>query len=348
MVGARPQFIKLAVLSPALRRRHREVIIHTGQHYDRILSDVFFRELSIPRPDYNLGIGSGEQGEQIGRGITRLEKVLEQVQPDLVLVYGDTNSTLIGAVTAKRLGLQLGHVEAGLRSYRMTMPEEQNRVVADHLADLLFCPTPTAVKNLKLEGVTKGVYRTGDLMLDAVKKFFPVAKSKVKILGLLGLQRKGYFLVTIHRAENTDNSKNLRRIVELVTTLPGPVIFPVHPRTRKELLRQNLWRRLRHANQVQTISPVSYLEMLVLIEAARIVLTDSGGVQKEAYFLRTPCLTLRDETEWLETLEGGWNRVVGLVGIPKRSFAQSRVRPTPRLSRFGGGRALKNTLAHLE
>ncbi len=312
VVGTRPQFIKLATLSKELRKRYQEIIIHTGQHYDDDLSKVFFSELSLPKPDYNLGIGSAEHGKQTGRMLEGIEKVLLSRKPDLVIVYGDTNSTLAGALAAAKLNIPVAHVEAGLRSYRQSMPEEINRVLTDHVSTLLFCPTPTSVKNLKKEGITKGVHLVGDVMYDSLIDHLKVAEKKSRIMGRLNLREKGFYLLTIHRAENTDIQGNLKKVTQIIAHLDKKVVFPIHPRTRKKLREFKLMSRLLSLSNLILIDPVSYLDMLILEKNAMYVLTDSGGVQKEAYFLKTPCLTLRDETEWVETLGGKWNQLVGL------------------------------------
>jgi UDP-N-acetylglucosamine 2-epimerase len=312
VVGARPQFIKLSPLSKELRKKHREIVVHTGQHYDYELSRVFFSQLSIPKPDYNLGIGSDEHGAQTGRMLKGVEEVLLFEKPDLVLVYGDTNSTLAGALAAAKLKIPVAHVEAGLRSFKKSMPEEINRVLTDHVSSLLFCPTATSVKNLKREGITKGVHLVGDVMYDSLRANLAVAEKRSGIIKKLGLKKGGFYLITIHRAENTDEEGNLRKITRIVTGLDERVVFPIHPRTRKKLLEFRLLDEMLAQDGLLLIDPVSYLDMLVLEKNARYVLTDSGGVQKEAFFLKTPCLTLREETEWAETLEGGWNEIVGL------------------------------------
>lgn len=312
VVGARPQFIKLATLSKELRKRYQEIIIHTGQHYDDDLSQVFFSELSLPKPDYNLGIGSAEHGKQTGRMMEGIEKVLLSQKPDLVIVYGDTNSTLAGALAAAKLNIPVAHVEAGLRSYRKSMPEEINRILTDHVSTLLFCPTLTAVRNLKKEGITQGVHLVGDVMYDSLLDHLKVAEKKSRIIERLNLREKGFYLCTIHRAENTDTQENLKKITQIITHLDKKVVFPIHPRTRKKLREFKLMSCLLPLSNLILIDPVSYLDMLILEKNARFVLTDSGGVQKEAYFLKTPCLTLRDETEWVETLRDNWNCIVGL------------------------------------
>lgn len=309
IVGARPQFIKASPLSKELRRKFKEVLVHTGQHYDHNMSPVFFKELSIPEPDYNLGVGSGSHGEQTGRMLIELEKVLIKERPDMLLIYGDTNSTLAGALTAVKLQIPIGHVESGLRSYNRRMPEEINRVVADHLSSLLFCPTKTAVKNLRLEGITKGVFNTGDVMYDAIIANREVATRESKILKTINLKPKTYLYATVHRPENTDNKENLKTILEAFGESGETIVFPVHPRTKVAISK---WRiEISKWTNIKFIDPVGYLDSLKLQVNSKKVLTDSGGVQKEAYIFKVPCITLRTETEWVETVKDGWNIIVG-------------------------------------
>ena len=309
IIGARPQFIKCAPLSRTIRREHKEVIVHTGQHYDSGMSDVFFDELGIPKPDYDLGIGSGPHGEQTARMLIEIEKVLMKEQPNLVLVYGDTNSTLAGALAASKLHIKVAHVEAGLRSFDRLMPEEINRVMTDHISNLMFCPTETAVKNLKNEGITDGVYNVGDVMLDALENNRKVAEEKSTILDDLGLPTKGFMVATVHRPSNTDSKENLSAIVKAFCTTSETIVFPVHPRTEKYLKEYGLWDEL--CQHVKIIPPVGYLDMLNLMANSNKILTDSGGIQKEAYMLGVPCVTMRENTEWVETVEDGWNVLVG-------------------------------------
>jgi UDP-N-acetylglucosamine 2-epimerase len=313
IVGARPQFIKAAPVSRALRELgHEEILIHTGQHYDYGMSQVFFEELGIPEPDANLGVGSGSHGEQTGRILIRLETVLLSQKPDWVIVYGDTNSTLAGALAACKLKVPLAHVEAGLRSFNREMPEEHNRVLTDHCSDLLLCPTETAMNNLAREGITRGVSLVGDVMYDAMLQFAELARARSTILHDLGVEPKGYLLATLHRPYTTDVPENLLSVLSAFLELDTPVIFPVHPRTRQRLAELNGAINLAHPScKVRLIDPTSYLDMLVLEENANIILTDSGGMQKEAYFLGVPCVTLRPETEWVETVAAGWNVLTG-------------------------------------
>jgi UDP-N-acetylglucosamine 2-epimerase len=278
VVGARPQFIKAALLSRQLRRKHKEVLVHTGQHYDFEMSRVFFEELKIARPDYNLEVGSGTQGSQAGKMLERIEKVLLKEKPSLVLVYGDTNSTLAGALASAKLNIPLGHVEAGLRSYNRKMPEEINRVVTDHLSHLLFCPTETAVNNLRKEGIRKGIYKTGDVILDLFLSKAKVLRNKSKLSSKLNIKPKKYYLATLHRPGNVDNLKNLKNILEAFNKLDFPVVFPVHPRTKKNIAKIDK-KRINCYTNIRFTNPVSYSEMLFLEKEARLILTDSGGVQ---------------------------------------------------------------------
>jgi len=308
IIGARPQFIKAAALSRVLRQHHTECLVHTGQHYDYGMSGIFFDRLQIPKPEVNLGVGSGPHGQQTGAMLAGIETVLQERAPDVLLVYGDTNSTLAGALAASKLHVPVAHVEAGLRSFNRRMPEEVNRVVADHLSSLLLCPSQVAVDNLAREGVTRGVIIVGDVMSDVL--FWArdqVEAEPPETCRPLGLERGGYFLATMHRAENTDDPSRLSGILGAFNALDLPVVFPVHPRTRKVIESSGLALK----PHVRLLEPVGYLEMVALTGGARMVLTDSGGLQKEAYWLGVPCITLRDETEWLETVEAGGNVLAG-------------------------------------
>ena len=391
IVGARPQFIKAAVVSRAIQtslpvpwqtgnkkeKKIQEILVHTGQHYDYLMDRVFFEELDLPQPHYHLGVGSGSHGKQTGIMLERIETVLQQEKPEAVLVYGDTNSTLAGALAAAKLNIPVAHVEAGLRSYNRRMPEEINRLLTDHLSTFLFCPTAQAVQNLLKEGIRDGkgkfVKNVGDVMYDSILYYSKLAESRSTILQDLNLvnkksevrsqesesrtpksaipaRRKGapaggrnpqYYLVTLHRAENTDDPKRLKSILKALNEIgkDDPVVLPLHPRTKKMMKIYNL---SPDNHRIKLIDPVSYLNMLTLEKNARAILTDSGGVQKEAYWLKVPCLTLRDETEWVETVKNGWNVLVGtgtqkiLNGLKhlekRKSFRKGR-------ELFGGGKA---------
>ncbi len=353
VVGARPQFIKAAAVSRVVRRTRgvRETLVHTGQHYDRNMSGVFFAELGMPRPDHNLGIGSGPHGAQTGRMLEVLERVIAAERPDWVLVYGDTNSTLAGALAAAKLRVPVAHVEAGLRSWNRAMPEELNRIAADHVSDLLFAPTAAAVANLRREGVERSrIARTGDVMYDAAIYYGARAEGASRVLGKLGLAGRDYVLATVHRAENTDDPARLRAIFGGLGRLARDVavVVPVHPRTRKALARCG-WRT---DGALRLIDPVGYLDMVMLEQRARLIATDSGGVQKEAYFYRVPCATLRTETEWVELVAAGWNALVpptSAGGVHRGLSAILRgFRPPRRGARlYGDGRAAEAIVQRL-
>lgn len=311
ILGARPQFIKAASVSRALAAVGvHEVLVHTGQHYDANMSALFFDELAIPEPAHHLGIGSGPHGQQTGRMLEAIEKVLLKESPDWALVYGDTNSTLAGALAASKLHIPVAHVEAGLRSYNRRMPEEQNRIVTDHLSSLLFAPTRTAVDHLRQEGVpSERIDLCGDVMYDAALMFAKLSDANSRILATLGITSGQYCLATVHRAENTDVPARLSAILDGLTRVAVelPVILPLHPRTRGILGGDRLDAMSRAG--IRIVDPLGYLDMVMLERHAAVIATDSGGVQKEAFFYRVPCVTLRDETEWVELLEMGWNRL---------------------------------------
>ncbi len=336
VVGARPQFIKLAPVSCALRQRHEEIIIHTGQHYDYRMSALFFDELTVPAPDYNLEVGSASHGAQTGRMLEAIEQILMKERPDWVIVYGDTNSTLAGALAAAKLHIPIAHVEAGLRSFNRTMPEEVNRVVADHLSDRLFCPTETARKHANNEGITQGVEVVGDVMYDILLQVLPKIHAHAQaLLPALEVIPQAYVLVTVHRAANTDDPEVIRDIACALNKLEMPIIFPVHPRTRACLERYDItWRK-----HIQLIEPVSYIDMLALERGAYRIFTDSGGVQKEAFLLGVPCVTLREETEWPETVEAGWNVLVGSSCQAIIEAAGRSMPKPPQQNPFGDGNA---------
>jgi UDP-GlcNAc3NAcA epimerase len=350
VVGARPQFIKAAPVSRALRAAgHTEFLVHTGQHYDFRMSEVFFEEMGLAEPDINLEVGSGSHAYQTGEMLVRLEEVIEQQQPDWTLCYGDTNSTLAAALAACKLRFPIAHVEAGLRSFNREMPEEHNRVLTDHCSDLLFCPTETALNNLAREGITRGVHLVGDTMFDAVLQFASAARERSTILADLGLKSKNYLLATLHRPYNTDVSENLQRILAAFAEVGEAVVFPVHPRSRQKIAELEASAGGRMTNSLlKMIEPVGYLDMLVLEQNARLILTDSGGMQKEAYFFGVPCVTLRPETEWVETVEAGWNVLTGadreqiLKAVKTRVWPQSE---PPAI--FGDGRAAHHIVEKL-
>jgi len=346
VLGARPQFIKAAPLSEALSKKHEEKIVHTGQHYDYQMSDVFFEELGIPKPDYFLGVGSKQHGAQTGEMLTGVEEVLLKEKPDWVLVYGDTNSTLAGALAAAKLHIPIAHVEAGLRSYNRRMPEEVNRVLTDHISSLLFCPTDQAVKNLAQEGLTEGVVRTGDVMADALYYHAKRAEER-NIAENLRYKRKSYLLATVHRAENTDDPSRLEEIIGAFAKIDGQIVLPLHPRTKKLLLGC----QMSIPENVEIIEPVGYLEMILLEKDAELILTDSGGVQKEAYLWQVPCVTLRDETEWVETVHTGWNTLTG-ANTERIIAAVERYRQNPLPpyleNLYGNGQASEEIVTAME
>lgn len=310
IVGARPQFVKAAPVCRELAKAEvEEVMVHTGQHYDHLMSQVFFNNLKISTPRYELRVGSGTHGVQTGNMLAKIESVLVKEQPDWVLVYGDTNSTLAGALAAAKLHIPIAHIEAGLRSFNRRMPEEINRVLTDHVSQLLFAPTAVAIENLRCEGIVRGAHLVGDVMYDAAIEHSAIARDTSKALATLGLVPKTYLLATIHRAENTDSADRLHNLIDSLRQLSRDekVILPVHPRTRPYIGRLEL----QGAPNLVVLEPLSYLDMLKVMVNARVVLTDSGGVQKEAQWLEVPCVTLRDETEWVETVSCGWNQLVG-------------------------------------
>lgn len=335
IVGARPEFIQSACVSRELRKKHREVLVHTGQHYDYLMSQAFFDEIGLPAPDYNLEVGSGSHAKQTADILNKLEDVLLIEKPDCVVIRGDTNSTLAGAVAASKLNIPVAHIEAGERSFDKRMPEEINRLAADRLSDLHFCVSQTAVHHLAKEGISHSVHWVGDVMYDAMLANLPLAREKSKILSKLGLPTKSYALVTVHRAANTDDVVRLRNIVDILNNAPEPVVFPAHPRTVAALKRYDL----DFSNNVYMIDPVGYFDMMILEENARMIATDSGGVQREAYFMSIPCLTLRDETEWLETVQVGWNRLVGVESDRVLSIWKDFTPPQEHPLIFGDGTA---------
>jgi UDP-N-acetylglucosamine 2-epimerase (non-hydrolysing)/UDP-GlcNAc3NAcA epimerase len=344
VIGNRPQFVKAAAVSTKLRERATEVLVHTGQHYDRGLSEVFFEELGLPPPDHQLNVGSGSHAEQTAAIVTRLEPVLEEVTPDAVLVYGDTNSTLGGALVAAKAQVPLAHVEAGMRSFNRSMPEEVNRVVADALSALSLCPTEAAMANLRDEGLGEAAVLVGDVMADVALIFGPIADQRSDALERLGLEQGGFIVATAHRAGNVDDPASLRAVVDVMARAAeeAPVVFAVHPRTRARLETEGLLEGL--AGQgIRATDPLGYLDITRLVRASRAVLTDSGGLQKEAFLASVPCLTMREETEWVETVESGWNRLVGLdpdaAAAALADMPKPGERTSPAAELYGGGRA---------
>ena len=309
VVGARPQFVKMALMAEAARglKGLDSVIVHTGQHYDVDMSDVFFRELRMPRPKYDLGVGSGSHTVQTAKMLAALERVIGKESPDMIFVYGDTNSTLAGALAAVKMSVPLVHVEAGLRSFNRAMPEEINRVLTDRVSDLLFCPTPTSVANLRREGIVRGVCRVKDIMIDMLARYAAIARKSSRILKRLGVTKGSYYLATVHRAANTDSKKRLADIIRALGMLDKPIVFPVHPRTKAAMKAF----KIKPAKNIIVTGPVSYIDMIALEMNAAVILTDSGGVQKEAHYFRVPCVTMREETEWVETVRSGWNVLTG-------------------------------------
>ncbi len=340
VIGNRPQFVKAAAVSRLLRERHEELLVHTGQHYDDELSRIFFDELGVPAPARELGAGTGSNTAQTARILAALEPLLVELEPELVLVYGDTNSTLAGALAGAQRRIPVGHVEAGMRSFDRSMPEELNRVLTDHASDLLLCSTETALANLEREHVLGRAHLVGDVMADVSLAFRDVAEQRSRAVEERGLSEGGYLVVTAHRAGNVDDPARLKRLVELIEALPDPVVLPLHPRTRARLEAADLLGRLERADGVELAPPLGYLDFLQLTRHARAVLTDSGGVQKEAYLLGVPCVTLRDTTEWVETVDAGWNV---LVDLDRDAALAALERPLPaaRPQLYGDGQAAR-------
>lgn len=335
IVGARPQFIKAAIISNLIREKHKEILVHTGQHYDDNMSKVFFQQLRLPKPDYNLRIGSRNHGEQTGKMLIELEKIYLKENPHLVLVYGDTNSTLAGALSASKLLIPVAHIEAGLRSFNINMAEEQNRVITDHISTLLFVPTSTAENNLYAERINAGVYNVGDVMFDAILYFKRLLNQRTSILNKISVRSGEYILTTIHRAENTNSINRLKNIIEALNESGEKIVLPLHPRTKKYIERYNL----QFNDNINLIEPVGYFDMIDLEMNSKRIITDSGGVQKEAFFMKKPCITIRNETEWIETVENGWNTI---AGTEKENILKAIRYFKPKMKQkniFGNGRA---------
>jgi UDP-GlcNAc3NAcA epimerase len=345
VVGNRPQFIKAAAVSGLLRKEHREILIHTGQHYDDSLSKVFFTELGLAKPDRELGISGGSNESQTTRMLTALEGLIPEVEPDAVLVYGDTNSTLAGAQSGKHAGVPIVHVEAGMRSFDLTMPEERNRIATDQLSDLLLCSSDISAENLHNERISGKVEIVGDVMVDVALRWQPTARARTADLAKnLGVQPHEYLLVTSHRAGNVDDPARLTKLMDLLGALPTPVVFPVHPRTRARLQAMGSWEQLTRMNGMHVTEPLGYAEFTALLCGARAMLTDSGGVQKEAYLAGVPCITLRANTEWVETVDTGWNTLVDL-DVAAALDALERTPPVEHPQLYGDGHAAERCVA---
>lgn len=344
VIGARPQFIKAAAVSNKLREKHEEILVHTGQHYDENMSKIFFDELNIPYPNYNLSVGSGGHGKQTGEMMTKLEEIYVKENPDMILVYGDTNSTLAGALVASKMLIPVVHVEAGLRSFNKAMPEEQNRILTDHISSKLFAPTETAIRNLKNEGIVENVYNVGDVMFDAVLHFGEIAKKNSTIIERLNLKDKEFILTTIHRAENTNNISRLKNIIEALNASEKTIVLPLHPRTKKYVSDYNL----EFGDNIIVIDPIGYLDMLALESNCVKIVTDSGGVQKEAFFMKKPCITMRDETEWVETVENDWNRIVGTDKEKILDAIVNFIPSQPQMDIFGDGKSSEKICSIIE
>ena len=344
VVGNRPQFIKAAAVSGLLRAEYEEVLAHTGQHYDDDLSQVFFVELGLARPDRELGIGGGSNESQTTRMLTALESLIPEVEPDAVLVYGDTNSTLAGAKAGERAQIPVVHVEAGMRSFDLTMPEERNRIMTDQISELLLCSSEGARDNLTREGVAGKTVVVGDVMVDVAKRWQPLARERTDLARDLGVEPHGYLLVTAHRAGNVDDPERLAKLVKLLQLLPAPMVFPLHPRTRERLQTTGLWKDLTEIEGMHVTGPLGYAEFTALLCSARAMLTDSGGVQKEAYLAGVPCVTLRANTEWVETVDAGWNTLVDLD--PRAAVEALEHRPpAERPALYGDGHAAERCVA---
>ncbi|WHX26173.1 UDP-N-acetylglucosamine 2-epimerase (non-hydrolyzing) [Virgibacillus halodenitrificans] len=338
VAGTRPQLVKVAAVSRELRKEFTEVLVNTGQHYDYNMAGIFFDQLNIPKPDYDLGVGSMSHATQTANMMIKIEEVVNKEKPDAVVVYGDTNSTLAGALVSSKLHIPVFHIEAGLRSFNKRMPEEINRVMTDHVSELLFAPTDLAVENLNNENITINVHQIGDVMYDAVIYNMDIAEQNHSLQDMQ-LTSKSFILGTIHRAENTDDEARMTAIVNAFLDLDTKVFLPLHPRTKSKLASYNLLSKLENASNIILSEPVSYLEMLLLEKHASAIVTDSGGVQKEAYFAKVPCYTLRDQTEWLETVETGWNQLVDPVKENLTILINSFVEKDYKENLYGDGRA---------
>ncbi|MEX1014729.1 MAG: UDP-N-acetylglucosamine 2-epimerase (non-hydrolyzing) [Candidatus Paceibacterota bacterium] len=344
IVGARPQFIKLSALSNKIQVKFKEIIVHTGQHYDQNMSDIFFEELGISKPDYNLGIGSGGHGAQTGAMMNKLEEVFEKELPDLVFIFGDTNSTLAGALVASKIGIKIVHIEAGLRSFNRAMPEEINRVVADHVSDYLYAPNNDALNNLTKEGIAAKTIVTGDIMVDSVLENAKKAEKRTHMLDELNIKGDEFYLATLHRPYNVDDPNNLKLIFREFSNLNNPIIFPIHPRTKKVINENNI----KVPESVKLIKPMGYIDFICLQQHCKKIITDSGGIQKEAYILKKPCITLRSETEWTETVASGWNLLININKNPSFSSLIESFSPPMKHKPLFGENVADKMLTHIQ
>ena len=350
VVGVRPEFVQCAPLLRELKKFQEIILIHTGQHYDYEMSKQFFEQLGVPEPNYYLSVGSGNHGFQTGEMIKKLEEIMLKEMPNIVLVFGDTNSTLAGALSASKLHIKVGHIESGMRSFDKSMPEEINRILTDHCSDLLFCSTKTAVDNLFAEGIKDDVFLTGDVMVDSLLYNQEIAERESNIFSLLFLKKREYLVATIHRASNTDNEENLTNIIYSFLETDEQIVFPIHPRTQISLRKFGLYEKLENKPSIKITKPLSYLDFLKLASNAKKILTDSGGIQKEAYILKIPCITLRENTEWVETVEDRWNILVGADKEKILSSIQGFNPNTPQRNVFGcnSSRKIANCINFLE
>jgi len=345
VVGARPQFIKYAAISDEISKKYHNILIHTGQHYDRSMSSVFFDEMNIKNPDYNLEVGSGSHGEQTGEMLKKIEVVLINEKPELVIVYGDTNSTLAAALAASKLQIPVAHVEAGLREFDRRIPEEINKVVVDHISSILFTPSKTGLVNLKNEGITANVYCVGDITLDLAKKISQDYELETHVLKKYGLKSRDYYYFTMHRQKNTDNIQRFKNILDFLSEFDETtIVFPVHPRTMKNIIQIDYLEKLQGNRNLKLIEPIGYQDSIFLIKNAIKTITDSGGVIKESYFLKTPAVIIDDSTEWVETIEDGWSSIVGADKKQILRSLKEKVNPIKHRFVYGNGNSARKII----